>query len=180
MESLTYDEMLHARFTRNANYDGRFYIGIKTMKIFCLPSCKAKLAKKENTVFFESREEAIQAGFRGCLRCKSEYYPNIHPIWLDEVLLFIKANVHLKINEKLLSTLTNVDITTIRRVFVSCFGLSPIAYHRRLRLVYAKTMIEEGIHYTQAMTECGFRSTSSFRKAFVKEFGFPPGEFSHV
>ena len=53
-------------------YDGRFYYGVKTTKIFCRPSCSSNLPKRENVVYFNSSAEAEDAGYRPCKRCRPE------------------------------------------------------------------------------------------------------------
>ena len=44
------------------------YIGNKNSKVFHLPTCSSLPAQK-NQVLFNSREEAINAGYRPCQRC---------------------------------------------------------------------------------------------------------------
>ncbi|MFX0115260.1 MAG: Ada metal-binding domain-containing protein [Candidatus Hodarchaeota archaeon] len=180
MEKLAHDVMLKARLTRDATYDGKFYIGVRTMKIFCIPSCKAKIPRKENMVFFSDREEAIIAGYRGCQRCKAAQYPNIAPTWLEDILTLMGREVNRKIPETELAQIAKADITTIRRYFKSHFQLTPIAFHRKLRLKHAKMMIEKGIDCPTAASKCGFKSYSGFRDAFVREYGLLPGEYSNA
>jgi AraC family transcriptional regulator of adaptative response/methylated-DNA-[protein]-cysteine methyltransferase len=180
MEKFPYDVMLKARLTRDATYDGEFYVGVRTMKIFCVPSCKAKIPRKENMVFFKDREEAIIAGYRGCKRCRAAQYPNSAPTWLDDILVLMRREVNRKVTEKELAQLAKVDISTIRRYFKSNFQLTPIAFHRKLRLGHAKMMIEEGTDCPTAASNCGFKSYSGFRDAFVREYGLLPGEYSNA
>lgn len=150
------------------------------MKIFCLPSCKAKMPRVENMVFFKNREEAIVAGYRGCLRCRAADYPNTAPAWLEDLLALMRAELTRKIPEEELVQLAGVDITTIRRYFKLRFQMTPTAFHRKLRLNYAKTLIEEGLDCPTAASQCGFKSYSGFRDAFVKEYHFLPGEYSNA
>jgi AraC family transcriptional regulator of adaptative response/methylated-DNA-[protein]-cysteine methyltransferase len=181
MASLAHDTMLKARLSRDAAYDGKFYVGVRTMKIFCLPSCKAKMPRsKENMVFFKNREEAILAGYRGCKRCQAADYPNTAPTWLEDLLALMRAELTRKIPEYELAQLARVDITTIRRYFKLRFRMTPNAFHRKLRLGYAKTLIEEGLDCPTAASECGFKSYSGFRDAFVKEYRLLPGEHSNA
>lgn len=177
MEKLTYKRMLEATRTCDATYDGKFYVGVTTTKIYCLPSCKAKLPLIKNIIFFRDRDEAIAAGFRGCKRCKSEYFPNVAPPWLEAVFSFLKKEMTNKIKENKLVEIAKVDITTIRRYFKSYYQTTPIAFHRKLRLEHARKMLEEGVDYLTVAYECGFESASGFRDAFVKEYGLPPGEY---
>lgn len=47
-----------------------FIYGVKTTRIFCRPTCAARLARRANVVFFQTASEASRAGFRPCKRCK--------------------------------------------------------------------------------------------------------------
>ncbi|MHA2232968.1 MAG: Ada metal-binding domain-containing protein [Candidatus Hodarchaeales archaeon] len=180
MEKLTYERMLEASLARDATYDGKFYVGVLTTKIFCLPSCKAKKPRVETLIFFEDREKATAAGYRGCLRCKSAQYPDIAPIWLENIISFMKKELTRRISETELAQLAKVDITTIRRYFKSHLQMTPTAFHRKLRLNHAKKMIEEGTDCPTAAVNAGFRSYSGFRDAFVKEYRLLPGEYNNA
>ena len=85
----TEEEMTRARLARDASYDGKFFVCVKTTKIYCLPSCKAKSPFQKNVIFLATREEAVAAGFRGCKRCESEFFPITQPPWLDSVIKVI-------------------------------------------------------------------------------------------
>ena len=176
MQGLTYEVMLKARLSRDPSYDGKFYVGIVSTGIYCLPSCKAKQASQENMLFFLSREEANEAGFRGCKRCKAEQFPNITPEWFEDVISYMKSNLHNKLDENRLIEIAQVDITTIRRHFKANLNISVMTYHRKLRLAHAKRLIDNGADYLTAAFESGFQSVSGFREAFIKEYGVTPAE----
>jgi Metal binding domain of Ada len=59
-----------AVFARNAGFDGKFVYAVKTTGVFCRPSCASRRAKPQNVVFYASGDEAAQAGFRACKRCR--------------------------------------------------------------------------------------------------------------
>lgn len=167
--------MIKAFQNNDSSYDGKFYVGVHSTGIYCLPSCKAKLPKLENISFYVSREEAIAAGLRGCKRCKSERYPDVLPRWLHDVLNFMKENRYVRLTETKLARMTEVDISTVRRYFKNHLGLTPLAFHRKLRLAHAKNLIDSGQGYLKAAYECGYESASGFRDAFSRQFGYPPG-----
>jgi AraC family transcriptional regulator of adaptative response/methylated-DNA-[protein]-cysteine methyltransferase len=172
---LTQDEMVRAMQEDDTSYDGKFFVCVKTTHIFCLPSCKAKDPYVKNVLFLPTKEKAVEAGFRGCKRCRSEFYPNLSPQWLEVVLAYMRNELRSKIRERDLAGAAKVDISTIRRYFSSYMHTTPMAFHRRLRLQYAKTLIECGTDYLTAAYECGFESSSGFRDAFTKHFGTTPG-----
>jgi AraC family transcriptional regulator of adaptative response/methylated-DNA-[protein]-cysteine methyltransferase len=179
MIKLTYDEMVRAMRSNDATYDGVFWVGVHSTGIYCLPSCPARAPLLKNVRFYNSRTDAIETGLRGCMRCKSDRYPDVLPEWMQPLISVMKENVSLRMDEDLLCEIAQVDISTVRRSFKRYFGVTPSAYHRKLRLRHSRELIESGVNYLAAAFECGFESSSGFRDAFVREFGKPPGAF-HV
>ncbi len=175
MKQLTYQQMVSAMRQSDARFDGRFWVGVRSTGIYCLPSCPAKLPLLRNVVFYASREEAIAAGLRGCKRCKSDRYPDILPEWYKALLRHMAAHRHERLTENSLVSMAGVEISTIRRCFRKNLGLTPLAFHRRLRLRRARSLIEGGEDYLGAAFECGWESVSAFRDAYKKQFGFSPG-----
>jgi AraC family transcriptional regulator of adaptative response / DNA-3-methyladenine glycosylase II len=53
----------------DSTWNGRFFTGVLTTGIYCLPSCRARKPKSENVRFFPSCEAAREAGLRPCLKC---------------------------------------------------------------------------------------------------------------
>ena len=51
---------------------GEFFLAVKTTGIYCRPGCPARTPKRENVIFFESLDAALEAGFRACKRCKPD------------------------------------------------------------------------------------------------------------
>ncbi|MDI6767910.1 MAG: Ada metal-binding domain-containing protein [Bacteroidota bacterium] len=178
MKQLAYDKMVVAMLTDDTDYDGKFYVCVKTTGIYCIPSCKAKTPMLKNVVFLPSKKKAIAAGFRGCKRCRSEFYPDVHPKWWAKALEVMKKDLTRKISEKELAGISNVDISTIRRYFKTYMETTPMAFHRKLRLEYARILIEQGNDYLSTAYECGFESASGFRDAFIKQYGYTPGKLN--
>jgi AraC family transcriptional regulator of adaptative response/methylated-DNA-[protein]-cysteine methyltransferase len=176
----THDEMIKAMQNDDASYDGKFFVCVKSTKIYCLPSCKAKLPLVKNVIFLEAREEAIAAGFRGCKRCRSEFFPDTRPVWLGQVVEMIKQSNTRKLDEVSLAEVAHVDISTIRRFFKSYMHTTPMAMHRKLRLEHAHSLIKRGTDYLTAAYETGFESSSGFRDAFIKHYGYPPGRANGI
>ncbi|MEO8168253.1 MAG: Ada metal-binding domain-containing protein [bacterium] len=176
----TQDEMIKAMQSNDASYDGKFFVCVKTTGIYCLPSCKAKLPFVKNVVFLETREEAVAAGFRGCKRCRSEFFPDTRPLWLEPVVTMIQHSTTRKLDEVSLAEVARVDISTIRRFFKTYMHTTPMAMHRKLRLEHAHSLIQRGADYLTAAYETGFESSSGFRDAFIKHYGYPPGRANGI
>lgn len=66
----------HARWTAVSQRDPAahcsFLYGVKTTRIYCRPTCTARLARRANVVYYDSIEQARRDGFRACQRCRPD------------------------------------------------------------------------------------------------------------
>jgi len=56
--------------SRSQAAEGQFLYGVKSTKIFCRPTCKARLPRRANVDFYDTPEQAQAAGYRACKRCQ--------------------------------------------------------------------------------------------------------------
>lgn len=56
--------------SKNIKYDGVFFTAVKTTGIYCKPSCSAKKPNRENVIFYDTKKEATENGYRPCKVCK--------------------------------------------------------------------------------------------------------------
>lgn len=75
-----------ARLARDARFDGRFYIAVRTTGIYCRPVCPAVSPRRANITFYPTAAAAAEAGFRPCLRCRPEAAPGT-PAWVGTLSL---------------------------------------------------------------------------------------------
>src|SRR4051812_14863442 len=69
-----------ALLARDARFDGLFFVGVTSTGIYCRPICPTKPPREKNCRFYNSAQEAEQAGFRPCLRCRPELAPGKAPV----------------------------------------------------------------------------------------------------
>jgi len=66
----------HARWSaisqRDAAAHCSFIYGVKTTRIYCRPTCTARLARRANVVYYDNIDQAQRAGFRACQKCKPD------------------------------------------------------------------------------------------------------------
>src|SRR5207245_9875239 len=79
--NLNWQVCSRARLSRDARFDGKFFIGVLTSRVYCRSICPAPTAKEKNVRYFPSAAAAAEAGFRPCLRCRPECSPGT-PAWL--------------------------------------------------------------------------------------------------
>src|SRR5690242_10517902 len=84
---MTDDELYAVCLRSDGSYNGRFWIGVLTTGIYCLPSCHARKPYQRNVRFFADVEEARAAGLRPCKKC----YPDDFANGLDPVMEQIEA-----------------------------------------------------------------------------------------
>jgi methylphosphotriester-DNA--protein-cysteine methyltransferase len=65
-----------ARLSRDARFDGLFFIAVTTTRIYCRPVCPAPQPKPTNVTYYPNAAAAEAAGFRPCLRCRPELSPS--------------------------------------------------------------------------------------------------------
>ncbi len=169
----SFNEMYDSAKNCDSSYDGKFFVAVKTTKIFCIPSCKAKFPLPKNLEFFETKEEAIKAGYRGCKRCYSANWPINDPPWLEPVVSYIKNNTKTKVELTQLTTLANVDATTLRRYFKKRYNQSLMDYQRSIRLDKAKELLNHNPIPVVARI-CGFSTIKGFKLAYYKKFAEYP------
>src|SRR5215210_1225491 len=63
--------------SRDARFDGVFFVGIRSTGIYCRPICPARATLRKNRRYFSNAAAAERQGFRPCLRCRPELAPGL-------------------------------------------------------------------------------------------------------
>ena len=181
-EGTAAETLFRAYETRDARFDGRFFVAVKTTGIFCRPVCPARTPKRANVTFYPSSAAAFAAGYRPCLRCRPERAPAVRgqesggAALVSRALESIDAGV---LNEGSLEELSErIGVTSrhLRRLFEEHLGASPIAVAQMRRLLFAKQLIEESaLPLTQVAFAAGFGSVRRFNTALSEAYGRAPG-----
>src|SRR5438874_13071430 len=162
-----------ALMKRDTSFEGIFYIGVRTTGIFCRPTCSAKKPARENVDFFATSSDALENGYRPCLRCHP-LDPNARP---PKLIGRLRAEVERapggRLTDKELAALS-IDPSTARRQFKRHYGMTFQAYHRARRMGVALSQVRQGGRVDQVRDGSGFESESGFREAFTRIFGEPP------
>lgn len=169
-------EMYRALCERNPEFEGLFFVGVKTTGIFCRPTCPARKPKRENVDFFPSVAESMRAGFRPCKRCRPLEVPGAAPGWLQDLLDRVEAEPNQRWTDSHLRS-EKIEPSRVRRWFKRNHGMTFQAYLRKRRLAMAMGQINTGESATtQAALNSGYESISGFRQAFKNWFGTPPSK----
>jgi AraC family transcriptional regulator of adaptative response / DNA-3-methyladenine glycosylase II len=165
---------------RDSRYDGRFFTAVKTTGIYCRPVCPARLAKRENVVFYASAAVAQENGFRPCLRCRPETAPDT-PAWrgtsssVGRALRLIEEGALDTGSVACLAGRLGLGERQLRRLFVKHVGASPLSVALTRRLLLAKQLLHEtDLSVTQVALASGFGSIRRFNEAFQHVFRSAP------
>lgn len=165
--------MQRALSSRDASFDGVFFVAVKTTRVFCRPSCPARKPLARNVVYFVTAADALFAGFRACKRCRPLQTASL-PDWAERLRTAVDRHPHRRYNAAELRK-HGIDPARTRRLFLKHFNLTFHAYVRARRLSDALAQIRQGTSIDDVAIGSGYRSHSGFRSAFSKTFGTPPG-----
>jgi AraC family transcriptional regulator, regulatory protein of adaptative response / DNA-3-methyladenine glycosylase II len=137
-----------ARLSRDARFDGKFFIAVRTSRVYCRPICPAPTVKDQNVLYYPTAAAASEAGFRPCLRCRPECSPGT-PAWVGTPSTVARA-LRLIHDGGLedggvegLAERLGVGSRHLRRLFLQHLGATPSAVAQTRRLHFAKKLIDE-------------------------------------
>lgn len=165
--------MYQASLENNSEFEGVFWMGVKTTGIFCRPTCTARKPKAENVEFFHSTKDAILKGYRPCKVCKPLENPEETPPYIREILKELRENPSLKFKDYDLVK-RGLNPATLRRWFQKNHGMTFQAFQRMFRLNTAFKKLNQGENIIETAYESGFESLSGFSESFKNIFGVSP------
>ncbi|KKX34453.1 trifunctional transcriptional activator/DNA repair protein Ada/methylated-DNA--[protein]-cysteine S-methyltransferase [Rhizobium sp. LC145] len=168
------DDLLYeALIARDPAYEGFAYAAVRTTGIFCRLTCPARKPKRENTAFYGTIAECLEAGFRPCIRCKPMLkLGGVDPV-VSKLLQALDAEPERRWSEDDIGAL-GIDPSTARRAFKRQFGMSFLEIARLRRMGKAAEMLASGESVIDTQLDAGYSSGSGFRSAITKLFGAAP------
>ncbi len=168
--------------SRDPRFDGRFFAGLQTTRVYCRSTCPVPLHKPENVRWFPSAASAEAAGFRPCRRCRPHTSPGT-PAWFGTSSVVSRA---LKLifaggldfgDVEELAGHVGLGARHLRRLFVQHVGASPARVARTRRVHFARSLVEESdLSITKIAFYSGFKSIRQFNHAMRAAFGQSPSE----
>src|SRR5438270_12043552 len=175
-----------ARVARDVRFDGRFFVGILSTKIYCRPSCPVPTIPDKNVRYFPTAAAAAEAGFGSCLGCRPECSPGT-PAWLGTpntvsraLRLIAESGLEDGGIEGLAERL-GVGSRHLRRLFIQHLGAPPSAVAKTRRLHFAKKLIDETkLPMSEIALASGFGCTRRFNAAIRKVYKRTPTQIRRL
>lgn len=162
---------------KNSEFDGAFFFAVQTTGIFCRPSCSSRTPKREHVSFFANADEAENAGYRACLRCrpKIEYYPGAAGSLIVRAFEIMQGEVEVPTVGEL-SSFLDVSTGHLQKTFKAVLGLSPKEVIDMLRLEKFKENVKRS-DVTTSLYDSGFGSSRSLYEKAGERLGMTPAVY---
>ena len=172
-----------ARIRKDKSFDGKFFFAVKTTGIVCRPSCPSPVAKEENVSYYLSIYEALEKGYRPCLRCRPDvqvdyYNGNVDGVELVEKGLDLIYDGFLsdhKVSD--LAQALSVSERHLRKLFVDNLGISPVKVAKFHKAMFAKRLLlQSDLKITDIAYASGFGSIRQFNQVMKEVHGKSPSQ----
>jgi AraC family transcriptional regulator of adaptative response / DNA-3-methyladenine glycosylase II len=175
-----------ARLARDTRFDGKFFIGVRSTKVYCRPTCPARTSKEENVLYFATAAAAAEAGFRPCLRCRPECSPGTLACTgtrntVARALRLIGESGLEDGGVEALAERLGVGSRHLRRLFLRHLGATPTCVAQTRRLHFAKKLIDETrLPMTQVAIASGFGCVRTFNECIRKVYQRTPRQIRRL
>lgn len=165
----------------DAAYNGRFFTGVLTTGIYCLPSCKARKPKPENVRFFPTCEAARASGLRACKKCHpDDFARGADPVLetIEALAAEIRANPAAFSDARAIVRRSGFGATRAFELFRQHYHTTPADLLLRARLAMAKhRLLTTDAPLTEVAFGAGFDALSSFHENFRRLNGLTPAAY---
>ena len=173
---------MYSRFlASDPAWNGRFFTGVLTTGIYCLPSCKARKPRSENVRFFDSCVAARAAGLRPCLKCHpDDFARGADPVLESIETLVDEVRAHPGRFKDARSVVRRSGFGTTRcfELFRQHFHATPSDLLLRAKIDAARRLlIVRDAPLTDVALEAGFESISVFHEHFRSANGMTPAAY---
>lgn len=173
---------LRAVRSRDARFDGWFYVAVTSTGIYCRPSCPAAPARPVNLRFHPSAASAQSAGFRACKRCRPDASPgspewNVREDLVARAMRLIADGVVDSHGVEGLAARLGYSSRQVERLVRAELGAGPLALARAQRAQTARTLIESTtLPMADVAFAAGFTSIRSFNDTVRAVFASTPSQ----
>ena len=171
-----------AALSKDARFDGVFFIGVTSTGVYCRPSCPAITPKRENMRYYPSAAGAQEAGFRSCKRCRPDASPgspewNVRADLAGRAMRLIRDGVVDREGVPGLATRLGYSERQVHRTMIAELGAGPLALARAQRAQTARILVETtALPLSDIAFAAGFASIRQFNATIREVFAAAPGE----
>lgn len=179
MDGDVFQSVYETILRRDTRYDGQYYVGIVSTGIYCRPSCRSRIPKRENVRLYGSIAGARRAGFRPCKRCRPDH-PDPHgpdAAIAQAVLDLIQQRYSENLTLGDMARALHLSPYHLGRVCKRMTGMTPARQLLQTRMEVAKRLLAQNQAITEIAAAVGFGTHSHFAFVFQKAAGCTPQEY---
>ncbi len=181
---MTHASMYARLLASDASCNGRFFTGVLTTGIYCLPACRARKPRPENVKFFPTCEAARAAGLRPCKKCHpDDFARGADPVRQDVETLVgeIRRDPGAFADARAVVLRSGFGTTRLFELFRQHFQTTPADLLIRARLAAAKAkLLSTNLGLLEIGQAVGFDSASAFHDHFRRCNGLTPGGYREL
>lgn len=163
---------------KNRNRSSSFLYGVTTTGIYCRPGCSSRLPLKNNVRYFKNPEEAENAGYRACKRCRPAR-ENQNADLFEKIVFICRVienhSDYLSLED--LAGRINYSPWHFQKVFKRITGISPGDYLSIIRKDRFRDQLKSSTSVTDAIFNAGFGSASRVYEKSGDWLAMKPSEF---
>jgi AraC family transcriptional regulator, regulatory protein of adaptative response / DNA-3-methyladenine glycosylase II len=166
--------------SRDARFDGWFFVAITSTGIYCRPSCPSPPARPSRVRFFPTAAAAQRAGFRACKRCLPDATPG-SPEWdrradaVGRAMRLIADGVVDRDGVPGLARRLGYSERHLNRLLLAEVGAGPLALARAQRAQTARILLETTeLRAAEIAFAAGFSSVRQFNDTIREVFALAP------
>jgi len=168
----------NAVLARDPARDGEFVFAVSSTGVYCRSSCPARRPRRENVRFFLTSEQAEEAGYRACLRCRPKSFRgNTESNGVKAICRFIEQHLDEPLTLDRLGKEFRQSPFHLQRRFKAVLGITPREYADSCRLRMLKRNLQSGDSVTRAMYDAGYGSSSRLYERTASQLGMTPDKY---
>ena len=174
------EQRYQAAISKDARFDGVFFIAVTSTGIYCRPSCPAITPKREHMRFYRTAAAAQESGFRACKRCRPDASPgspewNIRADLVGRAMRLIADGIVDREGVEGLASRLGYEQRQVRRLITGELGAGPLAIARAQRAQTARVLTETTtVPLSEIAFAAGFTSIRQFNSTIQEVFAVTP------
>ena len=174
------EQQYQAAISKDARFDGVFFIAVSSTGIYCRPSCPAITPKREHMRYYRTAAAAQEAGYRACKRCRPDASPgspewNIRADVVGRAMRLIADGVVDRDGVWGLADRLGYEQRQVRRLITAELGAGPLAIARAQRAQTARVLTETtALPLSEIAFAAGFTSIRQFNSTIHEVFAVTP------